>query len=156
MTNSETISKLNEALSNLIKAYEQLQQHNETLENKIDMLENEIADLKQTKENLENQLGEINEHTQKDNSNISTMLGRIETLLSNKKANDSQEEKIQESMPSDISVVEDITSNEDVNLLSPLNNQQVDEKPFVKEEDSSNSNKIDLNRMASLLNGFNR
>ena len=155
MTNSETISKLNEALSNLIKAYEELQNHNESLENKIDQLENEIEDLKQTKDNLESQLGEINEHTQKDNSNISTMLGRIETLLSNKKSNDSQEEIKQDSISQSIPENENNTID-DVNLLSPLNNQQIDEKPIVKEEDSSNSNKIDLNRMASLLNGFNR
>ena len=54
MTNAETISKLNEALSTLIKAYEELQEENTGLKARINELEDEVLELESAKEDLEN------------------------------------------------------------------------------------------------------
>ena len=86
MTNAETILKLNEALSTLIKAYEELQGDNTSLKNRINELEDEVLELESTKEDLEKNVDELKDHTQKDKSNISTMLGKIESILNKKSA----------------------------------------------------------------------
>ena len=142
MTNAETILKLNEALSTLIKAYEELQGDNTSLKNRINELEDEVLELESTKEDLEKNVDELKDHTQKDKSNISTMLGKIESILSKKApsvnatvAPETSKEKIEEKKDDIFSV-----------SANPVKEEQKDE---------SNSNKIDLNRMASLLNGFN-
>lgn len=67
MTNAETILKLNEALSTLIKAYEELQGDNTSLKNRINELEDEVLELESTKEDLEKNVDELKDHTQKDN-----------------------------------------------------------------------------------------
>ena len=147
MTNAETISKLNEALGTLIKAYEELQDENANLKARINELEDEVLELESAKEDLEKNVDEFKDHTEKDKSHISTMLGKIESIL-NKKA------------PS----VNSAPSNTTITPETPK--EKVEEKKDdifsvsanpVKEEpkEESNSNKIDLNRMASLLNGFN-
>ncbi len=86
MTNAETILKLNEALSTLIKAYEELQGDNTSLKNRINELEDEVLELESAKEDLEKNVDEFKDHTQKDKSNISTMLGKIESILNKKSA----------------------------------------------------------------------
>ena len=160
MTNAETILKLNNALSTLIKAYEELQEDNNNLKIRINELEDEVLDLESAKEDLEKNVDEFKNHTQEDKSNISTMLGKIESILNRKVADTNTspynpynkvEEKIEDKKEEIVKVHNSInTSSEN----QPLNVLKTEEK---KEEESDNgsSNKIDLNRMASLLNGFN-
>ena len=149
MTNAETISKLNEALGTLIKAYEELQDENANLKARINELEDEVLELESTKEDLEKNVDEFKDHTEKDKSNISTMLGKIESILSKKSS---------DKTPS--------TTTSSVSSVTPEIKEKVEEKPNdifstslnVEKEtpkEESNSGKIDLNRMASLLNGFN-
>ncbi len=154
MTNAETISKLNNALSTLIKAYEELQDENNGLKNRITELEDEVLDLEAAKEDLEKNVDEFKNNTQADNSNITTMLGKIESIL-NKQAGEvtkttvlnsvkEEEKKIEEKKEEEV-------KEEEANVLNTLNSFE----NVLKKEEESNSNKIDLNRMASLLNGFN-
>jgi hypothetical protein len=106
-----------------------------------------VLELESAKEDLEKNVDEFKDHTEKDKSNISTMLGKIESILNKK-------------MPSLSS------SSSNSNTAIDDSKEKVEEKKDdifsvsanpVKEEtkEESNSNKIDLNRMASLLNGFN-
>ena len=157
MTNAETILKLNEALSTLIKAYEELQEENTGLKVRINELEDEVLDLESAKEDLEKNVDEFKDHTEKDKSHISTMLGKIESILTKKSSIPTSttsttnttvipeipKEKIEEEKKDDIFSAP----------VNPTTNGLYDKKEEPKEE--SNSNKIDLNRMASLLNGFN-
>ena len=66
MTNAETISKLNNALSTLIKAYEELQDENNNLKNRITELEDEVLYLEAAKEDLEKNVDEFKNNTHKD------------------------------------------------------------------------------------------
>ena len=145
MTIAETILKLNEALSTLIKAYEELQGDNTSLKNRINELEDEVLELESAKEDLEKNVDEFKDHTEKDKSHISTMLGKIESIL-NKKAPSVNTTPVSTTVIPEAAKVEE--KKDDIFSVSanPV-------KEDLKEE--SNSNKIDLNRMASLLNGFN-
>lgn len=129
--NSDTIVKLSEALNTLIGAYEKLQDENSGLKSKIKSLEEE-------KEDLELKLDEYENTTEKQNTNINSMLGKIESLLGNAKKEDTN-------TPSNsfFGTSEVIEESEEVEIE-------------IKEESASSSseNKIDLDRMASLLNGF--
>ena len=147
MTNAETISKLNEALGTLIKAYEELQDENTNLKARINELEDEVLELESTKEDLEKNVDEFKDHTEKDKSNISTMLGKIESILT-KKSSDKAPSTPTSSVSSVASEIKEEEKPNDI-FSASLNV----EKETPKEE--SNSGKIDLNRMASLLNGFN-
>jgi chromosome segregation ATPase len=148
MTNAETITKLNGALSTLIKAYEELQEDNSSLKNRIDELENEVLELEQIKEDLEKNVNEIETNVQEDNSNISSMLGKIESLL-NKKVSSASSSTVKEEIN-----IEEKPSSETKSLYDDVNKEE-SKKDNDREEDNGSSNKIDLNRMASLLNGFN-
>ena len=155
MTNAETILKLNEALSTLIRAYEELQGDNTSLKNRINELEDEVLELESTKEDLEKNVDELKDHTQKDKSNISTMLGKIESILNKKSASTPSVTSSNTETPEASKVEEkkdDIFSNT-TNITSP--NSLLDNLKKDEPKEESNSNKIDLNRMASLLNGFN-
>lgn len=172
MTNAETISKLNNALNTLIKAYEELQGDNENLKNRIIELEDEVLDLESAKEELElnkleleTNLSDMNDSTEEDNSNISSMLGKIESLLHNSTDEASKDKKTENEEVIEEPVEEEALSNDNIeeiiedevkeepNALNSFDNLSI--KVEEKKEDESNSNKIDLNRMASLLNGFN-
>jgi len=133
MTNSETIEKLNEALTQLIGAYEVIQNKNSNLENDIKLKNNIIND-------LEDKLSDINGDTAVQSNKMDSMLNRIQSLLTPAETSSPsvEEEKI-----------EDIT--EDSILDLDLSIQDNDEK----EKENENSNKIDLGRMESLLNGLN-
>ena len=147
MTNAETISKLNEALGTLIKAYEELQEENTGLKARINELEDEVLELESTKEDLEKNVDEFKDHTEKDKSNISTMLGKIESILT-KKSSDKSPSTTTSSVSSVTPEVKEEEKPNDIFSASVST-----EKEAPKEE--SNRGKIDLNRMASLLNGFN-
>jgi FtsZ-binding cell division protein ZapB len=155
MTNAETILKLNEALSTLIKAYEELQEENTGLKARINELEDEVLDLESAKEDLEKNVDEFKNHTEKDKSNISSMLGKIESILNKKSSNTSTTSSNHTSSTPVETPKEKVEEKKDdifSNPSNPASNTLLDN---VKKEEESNSNKIDLNRMASLLNGFN-
>ena len=183
MTNAETISKLNNALNTLINAYEELQDENKNLKNRINELEDEVLDLESAKENLEltkkdleQKVSNLSENTQQDNSNISSMLGKIESLLnsssdSNKeielKPNENRSRDFDKSNDyskdhhyfnkssndlDDIKLNDSATDKKDDDALNSFENLSI---KVEEKKDESNENKIDLNRMASLLNGFN-
>jgi chromosome segregation ATPase len=154
MTNAETILKLNEALSTLIKAYEELQEDNTGLKARINELEDEVLDLESAKEDLEKNVDEFKNHTEKDKSNISSMLGKIESILNKKSSSTSTSSNHTSSTPAETPKEKTEEKKDDIfsNPSNPASNTLLDN---VKKEEESNSNKIDLNRMASLLNGFN-
>ena len=163
MTNAETISKLNEALSTLIKAYEELQEENTGLKARINELEDEVLELESAKEDLEKNVDEFKDHTQKDKSNISTMLGKIESILSRKSSTPTPSVSSTTTPSSSSTVTPEIAKDkieekkDDIFSASvnPTANSLYDNTKKEEPKEESNSNKIDLNRMASLLNGFN-
>ena len=168
MTNAETILKLNEALSTLIKAYEELQDENTGLKARINELEDEVLELESAKEDLEKNVDEFKDHTQKDKSNISTMLGKIESIL-NKKSSNTTSSSVTSSTPAINSTTTTTPVTADASKekveekkddifsasVNPTANSLYDNTKKEEPKEESNSNKIDLNRMASLLNGFN-
>ena len=81
MTNAETILKLNEALTSLIKAYEELQGENGVLKQRVNELEDEILNLELIKEDLEKSVNELKSNTEDDKNTIYSMLGQIEGIL---------------------------------------------------------------------------
>ena len=140
-----TTQKLSEALNTLIVAYEELQKENEGLNNTIKNLNNRIGELESKKTELETNVSSLNNDSQKQESDISSMLGKIESLLSIGKNNpQADEQKATEVKPQNVTVVKE----------EPASFGE-------KEEDSSSSNhqgnsKIDLNRMESLLSGLSK
>ena len=122
MTNAETITKLNNALSTLIKAYEELQEDNSNLKLRINELEDEVLELEGAKEDLEKNVDEFKNHTQEDRSNISTMLGKIESIL-NRKASDNSNSS-SNSTPTASEKEKNEDKKDDVLVLesTPLNN----------------------------------
>ena len=81
MTNAETILKLNEALTSLIKAYEELQGENGVLKQRVNELEDEVLNLELIKEDLEKSVNELKSNTEDDKNTIYSMLGQIEGIL---------------------------------------------------------------------------
>lgn len=81
MTNAETILKLNEALTSLIKAYEELQGENGVLNQRVNELEDEVLNLELIKEDLEKSVNELKSNTEEDKNTIYSMLGQIEGIL---------------------------------------------------------------------------
>ena len=168
MTNAETINKLNSALNTLINAYEELQEENNSLKNRITELEDDVLELETVKEDLENNVTSLN---------TSTMLGKIESLLTTKINEDSPSAEIVE--PEDDNDPEDEEDDrndrqndtksdnekrveerkEEPRVVEEKNNSSYNARNYkndpIKEKPEDTSNKIDLNRMASLLNGFN-
>ena len=178
MNNSETIAKLSDALNTLIGAYEDLQNENNSLKNTIEELEDaknelesNINNLKEVKVSLEDNLDNIQDNNQKENTNINSMLGKIQNLLGNKQVGDVVKNEIPsfEEEKNDFALntenIFDAVEKEDVNeeeknkniienkveniVLSVNNNT-----PINNEHKKQDDGKLDLNRMASLLNGF--
>ena len=81
MTNAETILKLNEALTSLIKAYEELQGENGVLKQRVNELEDEVLNLELIKKDLEKSVNELKSNTEEDKNTIYSMLGQIEGIL---------------------------------------------------------------------------
>ncbi len=167
MTNAETIAKLNDALEKLIKgyeelqnSYEQLQDENNKLNSEVSNLKDKIADLEENKRILEDNVNELQDSTEKDSSNISSMLDKIEGLLNKKNhpaaPNYSKKEEDNDSPSS----LEKEHSNNILDIDPPESTKKdiTDSFGEIIEEDKKEESidKIDLNRMASLLNGFNK
>jgi len=169
MTNAETIAKLNDALEKLIKgyeelqnSYEQLQDENNKLNSEVSNLKDKIADLEENKRTLEDNVNELQDNTEKDSSNISSMLDKIEGLLSKRNhpaaPNYTNKEEESNKYPSSLEK-EHSDSILDIDASEAPKKDIKDSFGEIIEEDKKqeeSSDKIDLNRMASLLNGFNK
>lgn len=176
MTNAETIAKLNDALEKLIKGYEELQNSYDQLQNENDKLNTEISNLKEKvsvlesdKRDLEDNVNTLQDNTEKDSTHISSMLDKIEGLLGKKNhpaapvINKVSNENSQKEIVEDIDVKEEKEEQKEKNIFDNINQPErknareaFGEIVIEKEEQHSSENKIDLNRMASLLNGFNK
>ena len=177
MTNAETILKLNEALTSLIKAYEELQGENGVLKQRVNELEDEVLNLELIKEDLEKSVNELKSNTEEDKNTIYSMLGQIEGIL-NKTT--SSIATVEETKYEEVKKVEDnnkafnpvISQNLLDNSFEHKNNEETeDEKTeedniFAYEQNSTNilneenslykkedDNKIDLSdaRLDSIL-----
>lgn len=157
MTNAETISKLSEALNTLIGAYEDLQ-------NEKNELEKTILQLKDEKNDLDKKLNDFSNNNERQNSNINSMLGKIENILGNAPVKEEKkqekenipkkETEIKETPLETANIFDSVNTHKEENIVesievSPINDTK---EEVVEKEDE----KLDLNRMASLLNGFNR
>ncbi len=159
----ETINKLSEALNTLITAYEELQNENNGLKNvnsdfkkENNDLKNVITQLKADKEkivqennNLHDNVSVLSNNTEEQNSSMYNMLDKIESLLGNEiqienKVVEKKEEKKTMREPEIPSLIENEVESEAVPIVDEIDN------------DSASDSKIDLNRMASMLNGFNK
>ncbi len=150
-TNSNTVIKLSEALNNLIKAYEELQEKNNEIKEKNDSLEKELFKMKSEKDNLTNNVEELNENTQKQESNINSMLGKIESLLGVKPKKELKDIIIKEENEPKEEEKEKFNLNNDI--FNTQNSSLHKEEPLEAKKDDDS---LDLNRMATLLNGFNK
>ncbi|WP_419764800.1 MAG: hypothetical protein ACNI28_00155 [Arcobacter sp.] len=164
--NSDTISKLSDALSNLINAYETLQKEKEDLEKENQKLKNDIEDLDALNGDLNSKLNDINSTNEKHGTNINSMLSKIETILN---VGDKSKETSQSDVEEAKSTLSETSRETSINieeeeefLTTPVVSSETFAKPkaeAVKVDDiqleKKSDEKIDLNRMASLLNGFN-
>ena len=139
MTNTQTIEKLNEALTQLIAAYEILQSENKALEDeKVEILfsneklQNEIDDLNNEKLNLEGKVSDYDSTNDIQSNKMDGMLNKIQNLL---QASSSKKETIEE-------------TEEFESLESSIEEENNNVAP------KESSSKIDLGRMESLLNGL--
>lgn len=150
-TNSDTVLKLSEALNNLIKAYEELQNENNQIKEHNEKLEKQISEIAVEKESLETNFEELNENTEKQETNINSMLGKIESLLGVKS---SPKKEIKDIIVEEPAKPEPIVAQESLEIEHNIFNTPVENE--MKEEPKREDNSLDLNRMASLLNGFNK
>jgi len=163
-TATETISKLSEALNTLITAYEELQGENNKLEVVITQLKEEKANVEAEKNKLEeakakveeenfslqDNLTTLSDNSEEQNNSMYNMLDKIELLLSNEVAVPTYEKK--EEIPNEPMVKNELENSQNIvdeEVISLLAEDK-------KEPENNPDNKIDLNRMASLLNGFNK
>jgi len=161
---TETINKLSEALNTLITAYEELQGENNKLEVVItqlkaekanvqeekNKLEEEKTKVEQEKNSLQDNLTTLSDNSEEQNNSMYNMLDKIELLLSNEVAVPTYEKKDEEA--SEVIEKEPILESQ-ANIEEEVTSLLTEDK---KEPENNSDNKIDLNRMASLLNGFNK
>ncbi|AXK48874.1 hypothetical protein CRU87_02180 [Aliarcobacter trophiarum LMG 25534] len=123
MTNAETILKLNEALTSLIKAYEELQGENGDLKQRVNELEDEVLNLELIKEDLEKSVNELKSNTEDDKNTIYSMLGQIEVILN-------------KSAPS-ITTVKEEEKEDDNRTFNPALSQNLLDNSFEKNSNQS-------------------
>ena len=170
MTNAETILKLNEALTSLIKAYEELQGENGVLKQRVNELEDEVLNLELIKEDLEKSVNELKSNTEEDKNTIYSMLGQIEGIL-NKTT--SSIATVEETKYEEVKKVDDnkafnpvISQNLLDNSFDHKNETELEQNIFAYEQNNTNilneenslykkedDNKIDLSdgRLDSIL-----
>ncbi|OCL82819.1 hypothetical protein [Arcobacter porcinus] len=153
MTNSETISKLNDALTRLMGAYQELQIENNELKQTLESKNKKIASLEEENSSLTINVNELKNNTEDDKTTIYSMLGQIENIL-NKNAQDD----INNVKENRINIVEE-SLNDNTNKLETAKIEDIKESndllafaPESKEKEN-NSNKLDPNdeRLSSLL-----
>ncbi len=135
---------LSEALNRLINAYEQLQKENSKLNDKIQELENDKVAMQQT-------IDELSNTTTKQTEDITSMLGKIESLLS-------IEDTFMSSSTSTVSTKESYSVKTTYETTSLLQEEfdiiEEDEEEKEQKEEEISTSKIDLQRMEDLLSGF--
>ncbi|OCL85076.1 hypothetical protein AAW30_00220 [Arcobacter porcinus] len=153
MTNSETISKLNDALTRLMGAYQELQIENNELKQTLESKNKKIASLEEENSSLTINVNELKNNTEDDKTTIYSMLGQIENIL-NKNAQDD----INNVKENRVNIVEE-SLNDNTNKLETAKIEDIKESndllafaPESKEKEN-NSNKLDPNdeRLSSLL-----
>jgi len=166
-TANETISKLSEALNTLIGAYEELQKENDKLNTQVQELSQEKDELSLEKEqitmdknNLQKDVSALSDNSNHQNDSMYSMLNKIESLLGNDMGNEEEKEEQLPSHSEEVleaqldEVIKESVSYENIDLNSNNSDNEHKEKEAPNTEEQSG--KIDLNRMASLLNGFNK
>lgn len=135
---------LSEALNRLINAYEQLQKENAKLNDKIQELEDDKVAMQQT-------IDELSNTTTKQTEDITSMLGKIESLLS-------IEDTFMSSSTSTVSTKESYSVKTTYETTSLLQEEfdiiEEDEEEKEQKEEEISTSKIDLQRMEDLLSGF--
>jgi len=163
MKDNETVIQLKKALNQLLGAYETLKAEAEQLKVDKENLNNEIDNLEYKNEELTIQLDSLNDTTTHQSSEMGEMLGRIESILG------SVDEVVDSNKSDDINLQ---GSNEDFSEdSSGLNIDDLsvppseiedslginkNEKIETIDENFNNNKDIDMGRMHSLLNGFNK
>ena len=164
----EDLQNENTAISNKLKQ----------VEDEKNELEESINNLRSDKTALEDNLDNLQDNKQKEHTNINSMLGKIQNLLGNKTTNNEppvlaeinisineaekevkseyQADLITENIFDTVNLEEHEDTKEDETSVADLDLSGLDysAKVEVKEEKKEEDGKLDLNRMASLLNGF--
>ncbi|MDY0321811.1 MAG: hypothetical protein RBR23_08775 [Arcobacteraceae bacterium] len=135
---------LSEALTRLINAYEQLQKENAKLNDKIQELENDKVAMQQT-------IDELSNTTTKQTEDITSMLGKIESLLSIEDTFISSVSTTSTKDSYSVKTTYETTSllQEEFDIIEEDSNEGTEQK-----EDEISTSKIDLQRMEDLLSGF--
>ncbi len=170
-TNNDTVLKLSDALSELIEAYEKLQKENDDIKTKNAQLEEALASIKNEKATLETNVNQLSESSEKQETNINSMLGKIESLLGVK---NNPKKELRDIVIEEPEVSKDEAQELEENIFNvPTQHEATAIKAAPeletngdtinteintpnKNNEEEDNNKLDLNRMASLLNGFNK
>lgn len=162
MQESTTVQQLSQALNELLDAYDKLKFENKQIIDKNEELEQHISELEGKNSDLESQLNSLTDTSNQNSNEIDTMLGRIKSILV-EAPEQKEEQTVQEKLEEE---VEDVINNEiykEESLLDTVQEEAVIEQPEpVQQQEQTNtyedesSSEIDLGRMQSLLNGFNK
>lgn len=132
MTNSQTIIKLNDALTKLITQYKKLQTTNNNFEEKLKQKDIKIKE-------LEEKISNLSGNSEVNTTKINDMLNKIESTLDSKETITIKNEE-------DI-LNNNIFEDEDIDL-------KIGGNDFSNEEDNFDI-KANASRVESLLNGLN-
>jgi len=136
MTAQETIDKLNDALSQLVKAYRQLQSENENLKKEIDTLNKIKAD-------LEYKLSEYEDVSEIQSNKINSMLDLVQSVINTKEQSISITSQETNNNKGEFSF--DLKIDEEIKQETPETSVQEDDSFLDKDE------KFDIDRMESLI-----
>ncbi|MCK5294239.1 MAG: hypothetical protein KAJ49_06260 [Arcobacteraceae bacterium] len=148
MTNTQTIEKLNEGLIQLIEAYEILQEKNTKLEEEINSIKAQNVD-------LEYKLSDFSNNNDAQTSKMDGMLSKIQTLLKPSFTAPIVEEVAEEVVAEEETFDLDISVEQSESILDIKLDNDTDSNSIKDDFNQESTNKIDLGRMESLLNGLN-
>ena len=107
---------------------------------------------------LQKDVNVLSDNSEQQNDSMYSMLNKIESLLGNE-SDSAQSQNKEEIIDAKLEeVISDAPSFDDINLNSADESKEAETNSLnnnPNNEEEANS-KIDLNRMASLLNGFNK
>jgi len=150
MSDTQTIEKLNEALTQLIEAYKDLQDKNKTLEKNLTEANEKINELEAKNKDLEYKISDFSSNRTEQDSKMGGMLSKIQSLLKTS-------EPKEESTPSVGPTLESIeASNNDSILDIKLDTTPNDTVITSSVSSKRDTTKIDLERMESLLNNYDK
>lgn len=172
--------ELQKECDTLESAKKELEEKNKNLESEIIDLKSSKDALQNEKNDLEIKLSEVNSHNEVAGTNINSMLSKIETILK-KKQDDNDEDKkdFNTASPSNQSSTPNVATDSSkyaslrIGEDSKIDDDEFETTPIMKEplkrdrpesvsvndlqlDSVKKDDKIDLSRMASLLNGFNK